>query len=67
MTGERREIDIQGGEVHRLVGNRLARVEHRQCTDRPGPPDQFGNRRAGTGDVGMMSEGNDFHPIIEIE
>ena len=65
MAGERGEVDVQRGQVDRLVRHRLAGVQHRQCADRLGPGHQLGDRCAGTGDIGVMGEGDDLDPLIQ--
>ena len=67
VTGERGIVDVEGVKVDGLMRYRLAGVQHRQRTDRLGAGDQFLDRRDGAGDVRVMTEGNDFHPLVELE
>ena len=47
---------------HRLTG-----VQHRQCTYRSGSLHQLCHRRTSPGDIRMMSEDNNFDPLIECQ
>ena len=67
VAGERGEVDVEGVEVHRLMRHRLAGVQQGQRADRPGPLHQLGHRGHRPGDVRMMAEGNEFHPLVEFK
>ena len=63
VPGERREVDAQRGEVHRLVRHRLAGVEQRQRPDGPGPRHQLRDRQHGAQHVALVRERHDLRAL----
>ena len=67
VPGERREVDAQRGEVHRLVRHRLAGVEQRQRPDGPGPRHQLRDRQHGAEHVALVGERHDLRALRQLE
>ena len=58
VTGERGEINVQRGQVHRQVRHRLAGVQHGERADRVGGVDDSADRVDGAEHVRLMGERN---------
>lgn len=64
---ESREVDVEGVEVHRHVGHRLAGVEHRERADGLCAAHHLGHVRVRAGDVGLVGKRHNLDRVVELE
>ena len=67
MSGEGGEVDPQGVQVHRLVRNGLAGVQHYQRTHCLGAGDELVHRGQCARHVGMVTERHNFDAFVELQ